>query len=75
MKTIANKLSSVQIDPALKYGEKRNIDGNKYLISLFFSLYFILKLRPTKIGISNEKCKFIILYNSSNTNIFFKKKI
>ena len=44
-------------------------------LSLFFSLYFILKLRPTKIGISNEKCKFIILYNSSNTNIFFKKKI
>ena len=27
IKTIANRLSSVQIDPALKYGEKRNIDG------------------------------------------------
>ena len=73
MKIIANRLSSVQIDPALKYGEKKNIDGNKYLISLFFNLYFIFKLRPTKIGISNEKCKFISLYNSSNKNNFFNK--
>ena len=58
IKTIANRLSSVQIDPALKYGEKRNIDGNKYLISSFFNLYFIFKLRPIKKGISNEMCRF-----------------
>ena len=54
------------MQPALKYGEKKNIEGNKYLMSFFFSLYFTFKLRPTKKGKSNEKCKLINLYISSN---------
>ena len=71
-KTIAKRLSSVQIHPALKYGEKINIEGNKYLMSFFFNPYFIFKLSPIKKGKSNEKCKFINLYTSSNMNIFLK---
>ena len=54
------------------FSQKINIEGNKYLMSFFFSLYFTFKLRPTKKGKSNDKCKFINLYISSNINIFFK---
>ena len=65
-------LSSVQIDPALKYGDNKKIDGSKYLISFFSSLYFIFRLSPTKIGIRRNKCRLNNLNISSVINNFLK---
>ena len=47
-------LSSVQIAPALKYGEKKKIEGNKYIGSFFFKLNLYFKDNPLNMGINRQ---------------------
>ena len=64
-KISARILSSVQIAPALKYGEKKKMEGNKYIGSFFFKLNLYFKHKPLNIGIRRQIWRFINLNKSS----------
>ena len=71
-KISARMLSSVQIAPALKYGEKKKMEGNRNIGSFFFRLNLYFKHNPLNMGIRRQMWRLINLNTSSYTNIFLK---
>ena len=64
-KISARMLSSVQMAPALKYGEKKKIEGSRYIGSFFFRLNLYFKHNPLNMGIKRQIWRLINLNTSS----------